>query len=144
MIIYNYDHSGRYVGQGNADPDPLQPGQYLIPANATGVQPPDTEYGFYPKWDGVSWIIVQEPDSGPSLEQREADARFLRDQKLRYYYDPGVMMCLRGLRMTEDPQQISYIEGKLEELDLYAIALQEVPEQTGFPDNIIWPEAPTP
>lgn len=41
MKIYNYDGvTKEYIGESAADPDPLQQGEWLIPANATSVSPP--------------------------------------------------------------------------------------------------------
>lgn len=86
---------------------------------------------------------IEEPEpSGPSLQDRKSAARAVRDSKLNEFYDSGVMICLRGLRMTVDPVQILYLEGKLAELDAYAVALQNVPQQPGFPDSITWPAEP--
>ncbi len=40
-VIYNYDRaSGLLISEGVADPDPMQTGQWLIPAYATTDQPP--------------------------------------------------------------------------------------------------------
>jgi hypothetical protein len=42
MKIHHYDqNTGEYLGEGVADADPLEPGRWLIPANATNVQPPE-------------------------------------------------------------------------------------------------------
>lgn len=72
-----------------------------------------------------------------------AQARIERDRQLKSVYDPGIMMALRALRMASTPEQVSYAEGKVYELDIYAEALVAVPSQTGFPQTITWPVAPT-
>lgn len=41
MKIYNYNHKTfEYIGEGLADESPLEKGVYLIPANATELEPP--------------------------------------------------------------------------------------------------------
>lgn len=70
-------------------------------------------------------------------------ARQQRDGFLRSIYDPGIMMAQRAVRIATTPEEISYAEGKIVELDLYAEALLGIPDQAGFPQTIIWPTAPT-
>ncbi|WP_225546785.1 tail fiber assembly protein [Chromobacterium violaceum] len=42
-VFYRYsEYNFEYLGTGKADPDPMQPGSWLYPANATIVQPPVT------------------------------------------------------------------------------------------------------
>ena len=57
MRIWHYDANGRLVGEGEARPDPMeltlarrsnpkaQPVHFLIPANATTVEPPKATDG---------------------------------------------------------------------------------------------------
>ena len=72
-----------------------------------------------------------------------ASARNQRDTALRGIYDPGILMAQRALRMAQTPEEIAYAEGKISELDNYAEALQNIPEQPGFPQTISWPATPT-
>ena len=56
MKIYNYNYNGIYVGCSEADESPLEPGVFLIPANATTIAPIEVEDGFVPLFDGSKWI----------------------------------------------------------------------------------------
>lgn len=59
MEIYPYDpHSGEYLGVANADPSPLEPGKFLIPANATHVPPGTVRAGHVAQWNGSAWVEV--------------------------------------------------------------------------------------
>lgn len=40
MQIWNYDDDGVWTSSGWADPDPMEPGNWLVPANATTIAPP--------------------------------------------------------------------------------------------------------
>jgi hypothetical protein len=79
----------------------------------------------------------------PSTEELAASARKDRDSLLRDICDTAVLMIQRELRMTVDTDRITYLNAKLVEVDEYAVALQNVPEQEGFPQTIVWPVAPT-
>lgn len=74
----------------------------------------------------------------PSDEQLAVVVRAQRDALLRNVYDPAVAMLQRAIRMGDDS-----VTGKLAEFDAWAIALQAIPEQPGFPQDVVWPTQPT-
>lgn len=86
-------------------------------------------------------VILAEINNPPP----SADAiRAQRDALLRNVYDVGVIWVQRELRMaTGDAPRTGALNAKLAELDAYAVALQSVPEQPGFPSTINWPTPPT-
>lgn len=60
MKVYNYDaKTGAYVGASFADPDPLEPLRWLIPANATTIKPPEAILpNTVAKFSNGEWSIV--------------------------------------------------------------------------------------
>lgn len=106
--------------------------------------------------DLKGWRAVSdESDCGPGEHYSEtqpnpvepdlcAAVRAERDRLLHTVYDPGVTIALRSLRLATTQPQRDYINGKLAELDAYAVALQDVPQQPGFPETVTWPTIPTP
>lgn len=89
----------------------------------------------------IDWSSGAPMPSGPILpsdEQLAAAVRVRRDTLLRTVYDPAVAMLQRSLRLGNEASA-----AKLAEFDAWAVALQNVPEQPGFPHTIDWPEQPT-
>lgn len=67
VTIYHFDPVTRTLrGQSVADESPLEPGVFLIPANATGLVPPDVPPGKYAAFDGERWQLLD--DVGPVPE----------------------------------------------------------------------------
>lgn len=60
MDIFHYSALTReYLGRDTADPDPLTPGNWLIPANATTTPPPaNCTQGYALCFDGEKWVEV--------------------------------------------------------------------------------------
>ena len=57
MDIYHYSRvTGELLGKGKADPDPLDKGNWLVPANATKVEPPNPVSGLVTRFDGGKWV----------------------------------------------------------------------------------------
>lgn len=103
---------------------------------ATGECPPNETSRYV---DG-EW--VPDDDKIDMKNSRSAQmVRTERDRLLRDVYDPAAHMLLR-LQRTAPPELQAAIAAKLGELDAYAQALQDVPEQEGFPNDIIWPTVP--
>lgn len=76
MQIYHYHpDSGEYMGTGVADPSPLEPGVWLIPANATQVIPPLPTAGKVRRWSGAEWVLENAPAQplDPEYEPSFAD-----------------------------------------------------------------------
>ncbi|WP_454813755.1 hypothetical protein [Labrys neptuniae] len=67
MQIWNYEAgSGALIGPGTADPCPIEAGQYLVPANATSIAPPE----FDPETETCTfkddtWTVSPRPAEGP-------------------------------------------------------------------------------
>ncbi|MFZ9654663.1 MAG: hypothetical protein ACO29V_03405 [Limnohabitans sp.] len=68
MQIYHYHpQTGIYLGQGQADESPLEPGVFLLPASSTEIAPPNPDQDTIPAWTGDEWILVPrplDPDNG--------------------------------------------------------------------------------
>lgn len=82
--IFHYDaKTGLYAGEGIADPSPLEPGFFLIPAHATTEAPPDeVPVGFAPFYRGGVWKLEEVPSVDADLDgQQDAPQGFVGDQQ---------------------------------------------------------------
>ena len=71
MEIYNYvGGTGEYVGTSTASPDPLDVGQFLIPANATTTAPLSAREGYAVVLTGSEWAYVED-NRGSAYDVRE-------------------------------------------------------------------------
>lgn len=58
MLVYSFHpQTGELVGQDVADPSPLEPGEFLVPAGATDVAPPAPQAGKARVWNGTIWTL---------------------------------------------------------------------------------------
>jgi hypothetical protein len=61
MNIHHYNpETGEYLGSGVVDPNPLEPGKWLIPAHATTVAPPASPTGHSAVWSGDAWTLAED------------------------------------------------------------------------------------
>ena len=67
--------------------------------------------------------------------------RLERDRRLEEY-DKRVQRVLRELRRATVRGKIEELEAEVAALDDYAVLLQDVPSQPGFPEDIVWPVMP--
>jgi hypothetical protein len=60
MKIYNYHPEYKtYLGSSDADPSPLEPGVFLIPAHATELEPPQCSSCEIQVFNETSWDIIE-------------------------------------------------------------------------------------
>jgi hypothetical protein len=58
--VYRFHPATRiYLGADLADESPLEPGVWLVPANATEIQPPEIPPGFVAKFATNYWALEQ-------------------------------------------------------------------------------------
>ena len=61
MKIYHYHPDYKYFYcESEADPSPLEPGVFLIPAHATDIKPPTCELNQIQIFNGTSWNIIED------------------------------------------------------------------------------------
>lgn len=68
MKIFHYHpETGALLGEGTADPSPLEPGKWLVPAYATTEVPPIAEESEQVVWvvDGWQVQLIPEPEPEP-------------------------------------------------------------------------------
>lgn len=73
MKVYNYDAmTGLYLDDSEADPSPLEPGQYLIPAHATTEAPPvGVPAGSAAFWRADHWSVEVVPFVDADLDGQQ-------------------------------------------------------------------------
>lgn len=128
MNVYQTDLNGVYVGATTADQDPLDSTNWLIPAGCVKTAPPTITDKQFAKWDGAKWSVenipVVEPDPEPKPLSEAETVRAKRNQLL--FESDGMALVDR---MTDAWRT-------------YRQALRNIPAQSGFPSNVIWPPKP--
>ncbi|MCM1512600.1 MAG: phage tail assembly chaperone [Oxalobacter formigenes] len=164
-ILYEYSpKTGEFIGENFATESPLEPGKYLSRSNATFTAPPEAGEHEIPVWKNGQWEIVPDwrgttyylrdengqiqqteikelgqivPDEAylnrddvpKTEEEKAAEARAERDRRLAET-DLIIIRCAEAGEPVPD------------EWKTYRQALRDIPEQTGFPENVVWPEKP--
>lgn len=72
MLVYNYDYNGVFLSASEADESPLERGVFLVPANATKIEPPVEVFGKVRVFFDGKWANVDVSEHGqPYLPQDE-------------------------------------------------------------------------
>jgi hypothetical protein len=138
LQVYSYHpESGLYVGTDVAFADPLTPGEFLIPASATQVEPPNPDNGEQVRWVGTNWIVepittelnVFRSDTQLTDEQQSEQVKALRDAILR---------ACDWTMLSDAPLSPAQRKTWRD----YRKSLRDITKQAGFPTNINWPEKP--
>lgn len=94
MRIYNYDPiTHEFLSEGAADESPLEPGVYLMPANATATPPPALKPGEAAIFDGDKWRAVADY-RGRSVCALDADGYYAGPAELALGESPDARRIL--------------------------------------------------
>jgi hypothetical protein len=114
--VYNYNPNNKvYTFVDEADPDPLVPGRWLVPANATTIEPPELKINEVARFveETQIWEVVE-----------------IKQPVIPYYI----------LRAREYPPIFEYIDGIVkndhEQINKYIKACQEVKAKYPKPEII--------
>lgn len=130
MKVYQ-THEGFFVGVTYADKSPLDD-EWLIPDGCVTTPPPALAGDQRALWDGANWSIVEpEVDKPvepvpPTLDELTTVARRTRNAKLK---------ASDWAMMPDAPTD-------QDAWAAYRQSLRDVPQQVGFPMDILWPTPP--
>jgi hypothetical protein len=101
-LYYSYDANNfMYLGSGEADESPLEPGVYHIPAHSTLIVPPEFESGYFPRWAGESWELVKlvapPPVNMPALTARQIRLGLLLNSITSAHVDAAIAAMPEGV-----------------------------------------------
>lgn len=130
MIVYQTDYEGFYIGETEADIDPLDESNLLIPAGCVLETPPELLENQVAKWDGSAWsvitivedVLVEEPEVVLTKEEEMRMQRHMLLSQTDWW-------AVSDRTMT--PDQSAYRQ-----------ALRDITAQPGFPDDVVWPTKP--
>lgn len=133
MKVFHYHpHTGIYVGMSDADPSPLEPGEFLVPANATTEPVPSPRDGYDIVFDGARWNYIEQPKPAEPTDAALEGAARAKRQGLLFASDYTQLPDLQETMSAE--QKAAWKE--------YRQALRDITSQPGFPREIAWPVSP--
>lgn len=134
MIAYQYNRStGFYVGITECDPDPLQPGSFILPGSAVFVPPPEAPAGKRQRWVNGQWILDDAPvDVAPAAPLTQDEILERERDTMR----PYAKAFFDALELFPSP-------GYLHMLDRYTQTVEAVRVANKYADIVRWDQRVT-
>lgn len=105
MQVYQTDHNGFYVGPAVADADPLDEGNWLIPAGCVVEALPALLEGQRAQFSNGAWVVV-DPEPTPEPVEPRPPTKVEQEALRRFAYvaeaDPLFFMAQRGEATVEE------------------------------------------
>lgn len=131
--VYNYADNGVFLGVGEAQESPLEPGVFLMPRNSTDVAPELAPEGFILVWDSEATKWVHVP------EYRVTEEEVLSDEGgERIWRDRELSRADVEINKVQDGEGTGTVKAWRE----YRVALRAYPSKEGFPNIKLRPVAP--
>lgn len=130
MNVYQTDKNGLFTGITTADQDPLDSSNRLIPAGCVEIAPPEHNDMQFVRWNGFEWTIESIPEPEPEPVPEPVD----HAQQSRQYRND----------LISDSDWTQLADAPLDPVvkaswASYRQDLRNVPQQSGFPNEINWP-----
>jgi hypothetical protein len=152
VYVYNFDHaSGVFVGASDARPDPMQPGQYLLPAFATWDAPPPFDRATqFARFVAGAWRVEAIPQPAPEAAAPAPASPEARSPVDSYPVTPAsredmLRQAQAQLLAASDWVVIRAMErGEAVPADwaAYRQTVRDVDKQDSWPSDVKWPVAP--
>jgi hypothetical protein len=136
--VYGFEAStGKYEGLEYAYEDPLDPGNYMMPANSTTQPPPSTNSDKeFSVWDGSRWTVtkIEKPDEPEEIKPTQEQIWEMFRSERNYRISRTDYLFLEDAPpMTPEKKQL---------WKEYRQALRDLPSHTSDPENPVWPTPP--
>jgi hypothetical protein len=98
MIVYHYHpDTGDYLNASEADEDPMEPGNWLIPANATKLPPtlPVNAETHRARFDGFKWVVEALPVV-PALHKNLKAIGYSPTEPIKMWPHMSIKEALKG------------------------------------------------
>jgi len=134
MKIYNYTEDKIYYAESVAQPSPAELGKFLIPRNATTVQPPNLNENQQAYWNGSAWEVQNKPQPQPETEPQPEQITwdFIRAQR-------DGLLFMSDWTVLSDTQPKPNKEAWLN----YRQALRDITQKFSTPESVVWPINPS-
>jgi len=140
--------TGVFIGVEFAQESPLEPGVFLLPANASFVEPPRATEGKQAVWDGKAWLVedislpAPEPKPGPVLPEIATPEPVSEPEPLTW---DSIRAQRNQLLTQSDWTQLADAPLTQEQKtawSAYRQALRDVPASFSTPEEVVWPAIP--
>jgi hypothetical protein len=101
--VIQLDTAGYFFGFTTADESPLEPGVFLLPANAVDAPVPAVPEGQRAKWDGA-WVLEDIPQPPP--EPEPVELTYFEKRQREY---PPIIDYIDGLVKGDQAQIDAYV-----------------------------------
>lgn len=145
MRYHSFDHAGYvYVGSFDADEDPQNPGEYLLPAFATWTPPPPLKGEECARFVQGAWVVDAPPPAAPvpfvvPQVPQHAGAHVEAAPVDRVRFARGQLLSQSDWAVTRAVERGEPVPAAWA---AYRQALRDVTLQEGFPDAVVWPVMP--